>query len=373
MHGSIKILMKGAVCFLLLYCIAVYAPCVPACADDRIALSRGRAELESMWRSRIQSFLDGGIIPLVDLESSLRREDGEKYLKKALKAMDSEGIALIAFDGYQAEKTKNSPTGYRWGYYIHEVVNAHPDRFVLATNGGTNKNWIEQRSSFIEETERQVRSGDYPIMGEYEFRHYMSSAQCRKGRTDRDMYVPMTCENGHRLFRLSQETGIPFLIHLEPEDTPLAELEQMLARYPKARVIWCHLGQIRHPGREALYGPGLLRRLLAAYPNLYIDISTGHPGRRYQCNNNVLDTVIWQDGYNGSQKDRLRDDYRAILTDFCDRFVVGFDYGGGRPPLDLYIREKAKTRRLIMRDLPEEAQHAIGYRNAWFLLTGKQW
>ncbi len=148
--------MKKSVYFFLLCGFAAFALAVAAHADETVLLCHSRVELESMWRNRIQSFLDRGIIPLIDLESSLRREDGEKYLKKAFKAMDKEGIALIAFDGYQAPNKKNSPPGYRWGYYIHEVVNTYPGRFIVATNGGTNKNWFEQKSSFIEETELQV-------------------------------------------------------------------------------------------------------------------------------------------------------------------------------------------------------------------------
>ena len=61
------------------------------------------------------------------------------------------------------------------------------------------------------------------------------------------------------------------------------------------------------------------------------------------------------------------------MTDFADRFVVGFDYGGGRGPLANFIRKKASNIRLIMRDLPDEARHAIGYRNAWKLITGRPW
>ena len=59
-----------------------------------------------------------------------------------------------------------------------------------------------------------------------------------------------------------------------------------------------------------------------------------------------------------------REDCRALLTDFCHRLLVGLDYGGGRKSLDRYISEKAKTRRLITRCLPEEAQDAMVYRNA---------
>ncbi len=47
----------------------------------------------------------------------------------------------------------------------------------------------------------------------------------------------------------------------------------------------------------------------------------------------MLDTVIWQDGSLGSQKDVLKPEYKAILAEFIGRFVVGTDYGGGRRSL----------------------------------------
>jgi len=355
-----------------LFAVAISACAISLAAEQPVALKHDRAQLEASWRARIQSFLDRGVIPLVDLESSLRREDGERYLSAAIRVMDEVGLALIAFDGFAAGRFQPG-TPYPWGYYVHEIVNAHPDRFILATNGGTNGNWLVQRSEFVEELERQVRTGAYAILGELDFRHYMSSHQCQQGRRDRDNNIPLNGENGHRLFRLAQETGIAFVIHHEPEDAPLDALEEMLAKYPKARVIVAHFGQIRHPEKQKRFGPDLARRLLSTYPNLYYDISVGFPGRRYACNANVLDTVIWEDGLFGSQGDTVKAEYRAILTEFSTRFVVGTDYGGGRPPLPQFLRERAANARLILRDLPEEAKHNIGYRNAWLLLTGKPW
>jgi predicted TIM-barrel fold metal-dependent hydrolase len=342
-------------------------------AEGPVALKHERAALEKLWRARLQSFLDRGVIPLIDLESSLQRRHGEDYLSAAMEEMDRLGVALIAFDGYQAPKTdKDEGGGYRWGYYIHEIVNAHPDRFILATNGGTNPNWLKQGDDFMAQTEEHVRGGRYPIMGEFDFRHYLSAHQCRGGRTHRDNDIPLNGENGHRLFRLSQQTGVAFVIHLEPEDKPLAALEEMLRAYPKAKVIVAHFGQIRHPESEKQFTPALVRRLLAAYPNLYYDLSTGRPGRTYACNADVLDTVIWESSGQG-QSDTLRPEYKAILTEFSTRFVAGTDYGGGRPALPEFLRERATNLRLILRDLPQNAQHDIAYHNAWRLLTGKAW
>lgn len=343
----------------------------PAAAQDTVAIVHARPQLEDMWEARIRSFLHRGVIPLIDLQSSLKRKDGERYLDRALPVMDEVGLALVAFDGNQAPG-KDGGKGYRWGYYIHEIVNAHPERFVLATNGGTNKNWLSGKAGFIGQVEEQVRSGAYPIMGEFDFRHYMSNSQCKKGRTDRDSDIPLDGEDGRRLFHLSEETGVPFVIHLEPEDGPLDALERMLERHPRARVVVAHFGQIRHPARQRRFGPTLVRRLLAAYPNLYYDLATGPPNRRYACNRAVFDTVIWRQSA-GRQTDTLKPEYKAILTDFSDRFVVGTDYGGGRAPLPRFLRQKVANVRLILHDLPDRARHNIGYRNAWRLLTGKPW
>jgi len=351
---------------------AAIAVSFPGRAEEPVAIKYSRAELEARWETRIRSFLANGVIPLIDLESSLRREDGESYLDSALSAMDEAGVALIAFDGYQAPKTDKPQEGYRWGYYVHQVVNAHPDRFILATNGGTNPNWTSGKDSFISQTEQHVRGGQYPIMGEFEFRHYMSSQQCRQNRSDRDVKMPIDGPNGHRLFKLAEDTGVAFVIHNEPEDAPLDALEKMLKAYPKAKVINAHFGQVRHPEKQRRFGPDLVRRLLSTYPNLHYDISTGHPGRRYACGDGVLDTVIWQ-AHGNTQKDTLDPAYKAILTEFSGRFVTGMDYGGGRLTLPRFIKERAANARLIVRDLPESAQHDIGYRNAWRLLTGRQW
>lgn len=356
----------------LLVSLLMLAAIAPAHAAEPVALKYDRAALEVKWRARIQSFLDKGVVPLIDMETSLKRADGEAYLADALPVMDELGMALMAFDGRQAGKRGGGKKGYRWGYYIHEIVNAHPDRFILASNGGTNRNWTRGKNSYISQLEEQVANGGYPLMGEIEFRHYMSNQQCKKERTDRDVDVPIDGENGHRVFALSAATGVPFAIHHEPEDRALDGLEKMLKAYPKAKIIVAHFGQVRHPSRQKRFTPALVRRLLGAYLNLYYDISTGHPGRIYKCND-VTDTVIWQDGTFGGQTDELKPEYGAILTEFSDRFVAATDYGGGRKSLADYLRKRVRNIRLILRDLPDEAKHDIGYRNAWRLLTGRNW
>ena len=364
--------------FILFSTVALALPMGqhPVRADGPVRVELTRKAIEEKWRTRILAFLDRGTIPMIDLLSFLPRENATKVLRHTNQVMDETGVALISFAGYEASGDMKLQ-GYRWGYFIHEVVNQYPDRYILTTNKGGNGNWWKQKGGkphhFIDQLEEQVRGGDYPFIGQVEFRHYMSSAQCKAGRTHRDIDIPINGKNGHRVFRLSAQTGIPFSIHLEPEDEKTAALEEMLREYPGARVIWTHFGQIRRPEREKRFGPELVRLLLRTYPNLYFDISTGEPGRRYTCGRDILDTVIWKTAGREVQTDTLKPAYRKILEKFSDRFVVGFDYGPPNRRSERYLRQRIENARLIMRDLSETANHDISYRNAWFLLTGRQW
>lgn len=348
-----------------------------AWAEKPIQLKYSKTEIEVMWRGRIRFILDKGAIPLVDFLSFLPRENSASVIGWTKDVMDQEGVALISFAGYWAPKDPGCK-GHCWDYFIHRVVNGDPDRFILTTNKGGNNNWWKQKSGrsqdYIEQLEQQVLSGDYPFIGQIEFRHYMSNAQCKAGKTHRDIDIPLNGPNGHRVFKLSSATSVPVSIHLEPEDSALHALREMLEAYPKAKVIISHFGQVRHPEKEQRFGPRLIEHMLTVYPNLYFDLSTGEPGRLYRCGTyRVLDTVIWGDDGRGGQTNSLKPEYKELLRRFSSRFVVGFDYGPSNRQSAGYLKQRIKNIRLILRDLPSEAKHNIGYKNAWFLLTQEVW
>lgn len=366
-----------SVFLLVLSC--VFAVVAGAVAAEPIVLKYSHAELVEQWRTRIQAVLDRGQLPKIDMETSVRQDQAAGEVPDVFEAMDSLGIALFAADGYQAEK--DGSKGYRWSDYILDLVNRYPDRFLPVANGGTNPSWLNEKSGdqhFIAKMEVNIRSGQYVSMGEFDFRHYMSSSQCKSQHLDRDSNILMSSPNGRRVFQLSAETGVPFSAHLEPEDVALDALEEMLAAYPKAKVIVAHFGQVRHPEKETRFTSDHVRKLLSTYPNLYYDLATGEPNRKYKCagpGNDALltgDTVLWA-GDAGSQSDTLREGWRAILTDFSDRFVFATDFGGGRPGWSRFLQERLENFDRIIRDLPDGAKQDIAYRNAWKLLTGETW
>lgn len=362
-------------CCLLLALLAAG----PVRAAEAIDIKFTHAEQDAHWRQRIQSLIDRGKLPLIDMETSLKEEQADAYVPGVFDTMDDLGIALMAADGYQ--RPRDDTPGYRWSFYIRDLVNRYPGRFIATANGGTSPSWLQEKSGegqFIAQMETYVRAGVYRHMGEFDFRHYMSSSQCKQNRTDRDTDIAPASEIGRRAFQLSAETGVPFGIHLEPEDAALDGLETMLAAYPKAKVIVAHFGQVRHPERQKHFTPDRVRHLLGTYPNLYYDLSTGQPNRKYFCsgpdNASVLaaDTVLWAEA-NGRQADTLKPEWRAILAEFADRFVFATDYGGGRKALPDFLRDKVENFNRIVHGLPDGAKRNIAYKNAWKILTGKPW
>ena len=375
-----KILVAVSLSFLCLVAHAQGSPKpLEEATSNRFAQELKVEHLHARWRARIQSLLDAGKLPKIDMETSWSEDAVRGYIPEIFSLLDELGVALIAADGYQ--RKADGSAGYRWSNYMLEAAEMYPDRFIPTTNGGTSPNWLEQKDgtgSFIEQLEKQILTGRYALIGELDFRHYMSTHQCAAGSKDRDNSIPLTSTNGHRVFRLSHDTGVPFVIHLEPEDEPLAQLEKMLDQYPKAIVVVAHFGQLRHPERQKGFTPQKVRSLFSRFPNLNWDLSTGWPNREYRCaglnNDRILkgDTVLWAATALG-QSDTVSPEWRAIFTEFHDRFVFATDFGSGRPPLHGFLRDKVVNFERIVRDLPREVQHAFAYKNAWRLLTGKPW
>ena len=79
-------------------------PPFKALAEDPVQLAYTRGEIENKWRVRIQSFLDKGVIPLIDLLSFLRRENSKAVIRSTKQVMDKKGVALISFAGHRAPK-----------------------------------------------------------------------------------------------------------------------------------------------------------------------------------------------------------------------------------------------------------------------------
>ena len=160
---------------------------------------------------------------------------------------------------------------------------------------------------------------------------------------------------------MSEKTGLAFQIHYEIEDELLPPLESMLEKYPKAKVIWCHLAQIRYIERASRYNPAYVESLIKRFPNLYFDTAFGDADSIYPLSGQHHARVWARDG-------SLKPEWRDLIVAHSERFLSALDLGGDR----MYqIVEYDRKHRIFLKQLPESARHQVAYGSAWTLLFGE--
>ena len=311
--------------------------------------------LKSVWKKRILAIKKDGKLPIIDIESSFN--PGGVNAEDYAEAMDNNGIALTAFSP-QIGKKKYKKKGVLWHDGARRAVAADPTRYIPASTAGIYPAFTDEPEAFVEETISKVEEDNYPLMGEFEFRHYMSPRQYKRGETYRDVTVPIDSEAGHKLFEFSESSGISFQIHYEVEDKLLPPLEKMLAKYPNAKVIWCHLGQVRYSTRAKSYGPEYVRSLIEKHPNIYFDLAFGDVDSVYP-GSDEHHATLWRFG------NEVKSAWIQLIVDYPYRFLAALDIGGDR--ID-HVRKKTRTLRAFMSNLPKETQEIVAYKAAWKLL-----
>ncbi|WP_085274958.1 amidohydrolase family protein [Pseudogulbenkiania subflava] len=308
--------------------------------------------LKRNWGQRIVVMRSAGVMPIIDIESNLGEElDLQAFAHR----MDQEGVALIAFSGIAR--------GRGWSDAARYAVAADPWRYIPAGDGGLPPDWKRNPTGFAKVSKERIISDGYPMMGEYEFRHYPSPDQIQRGNMERDEYLPIDSPAGHQLFQFSEESGISFQIHQEIEDQYLPQLEKMLAQYPKAKVIWCHLAQMRYQARNTVYGPDYVRKLIEQYPNLYFDLFSGPPDHIYPGSKE----------YPGKYWDRttgkLKPEWAKLIADHPWRFMTALDLN---PFIMQEFSRKVGMQRAVLDSLPVPVREIVAYKAAWKLLFNEE-
>ncbi len=310
-----------------------------------------RAASIQAWRQRLQGMLDRGRVPIIDIQATYVA--GTTNIPQLMAWMDELDVAQIAFAPAFSGDSEPSLDLHR----------QHPGYFIPTTSSGEFPRWWNNPVNFVNQLAKDLKTGRYYTMGEHEFRHYPSPEQVEARNTSRDITVPLDGPAGQALFQLSEDTGTAFQIHYEIEDSLLPMLESMLARYPKALVIWCHLGMIRYPDRAKVYNAAYVASLITRFSNLHFDLAVPRAENIYRPSG-ARDSTLFQGG-------RLGEEWQALLEKFPDRFLAASDY---RPPVEpLYRTTMDRQRNQILAPLSEGVRHKIAYGNAWRLITGKSW
>jgi len=349
MQGSVRYIP-----FLFLLAALCGAPRLARAGQPTPAPQLQRQALFADYAAELRAILARGQVPIIDVEHHW----GGKFTPTALiEKMDKAGVALT----WLGQNEKNGSA--------HSLTASaeYPTRLVPTTMHGDGPRWHGRDPVLLEELAADVRTGRYFALGEFEARHYVS------GTNDRDVHLPADSPSFEAVFRLAEESGLPMLLHHEAEDALLPELERMLARHPRAKVIWCHVGRNRDRATwTVLPSPAGVRALLDKHPNLYFDLNQSSPGSRHRGTRQV-DSVLYDidPSKGGNQRDaRLNDEWRALLEERSDRFVFGSDVNTGR--WDKYERVVEHFRLLVLKRLSPEAGARIAYGNAWMLMGGPE-
>lgn len=307
-----------------------------------------------LYRDRIAAFRRDGVLPVIDIESSYNPVEID--LAAFTRDMDRAGIAMMCLSADQPGKLVEK--GQTWSDHALEAWAQYPAHVIPTGNGGNHPAWTRNEAHFLDDNARFVVEHRYPLMGEFEFRHYPSPRQVKKGDLFRDVDIPIDGPSGHRLFAFAERTGIPFQLHYEIEDRLLDPLAGMLAQYPKAKVLWCHLAQIRYAARAERYSPAFLADWLDRFPNLHIDMAFGGPNSIYPVS--------------GERHGRFWDrteDWRDLIVAKPWRFLAALDIGGDRMER---IEEWMRTLRSVLDTLPPATREIVAYKAGWKLLFGEE-
>lgn len=296
---------------------------------------------------RIDEILRKGKIPIIDIESSY--DPTSVNLPALIKDMDLADIAQICLSAdYRGSFSSSGAASFR-------AYQGYPSHIIPTGIAGGAGLWSDFPERFQDENEKNISKFNYPLMGEFEFNHYPSPRQLNRNNSQK-RYVdfPINSEIAHRIFRYSAKTALPFQIHYEIEDSLLKPLEEMLIQYPSAKVIWCHMAQIRYQSRSTIYSPQFIANWLEKYPNLYLDTAFGGKNSFYPASGEYH-SRFWQQ----------QSDWIDVIEKYPYRFLAALDLGADR--MNSLVRRAAQLREFIDL-LPIKTQHIVAYKAAWKLV-----
>jgi predicted TIM-barrel fold metal-dependent hydrolase len=315
-------------------------------------------QLKTGYAQRLKKILADGKLPYIDIESSCN--SSRMDMDAIAQSMDQLDIGLMALS---ADIGKNQfDKGVRFDNLSERLIARYPDRFIPVGNGGQPPALTEAADEFLDAQEGAAGKKQMMLLGEFEFRHYPSPRQVKRGEMDRDVRVSIEGPAAQRVFALSEKTGMAFQIHYEVEDELLTPLERMLERYPKAKVIWCHLAQVRYIERASRYTPAYVATLVKRFQNLYFDTAFGGASSVYPLSNQ-RHARVWT-AFGG-----LKDEWRDLIAAYPGRFLSALDLGQDR--LD-QIAGYDRQHRDFLKRLPAQTRHQVAYRSAWSLLFGEE-
>mgnify|MGYP001385150032 CR=1 FL=1 len=224
-----------------------------------------------------------------------------------------EAIARLKQAGVRQALVSSSSDDGTQALYAESPGLIIPELRPYRKNGETGT-WFQDDSVIPYLTER-LKQYRYVAIGEF----HVSGA---------DADLPVV----RRTVQLARQHGLMLHAHSDAD-----AVERLFHQDPSAEILWAHAGY---------EDPPRIREMLKRHRALWVELSSRGE--------------IAPDG-------RLTDEWRILLLEFPDRFMVGTDTH--RPERWSIIRSHAETVRRWLADLPTDMAERIAYKNGDVVLT----
>ena len=188
-----------------------------------------------------------------------------------------------------------------------------PELRPYRKNGET-ASWLRDES-IIAHVEQRLKQHKYVALGEF----HVSGANAE---------LPVV----RRIVQLAKQYELMLHVHSDAD-----ALERLFRQNPEAGIIWAHAGYEKPPA---------VREMLRRYKNLWAELSSRE---------------------DVAPNGRLVQEWREVLLEFPDRFMVGTDTHSPER-WNLIDASATQTRRLLS-ELPIEVAEGIAFKNGEELLT----
>jgi predicted TIM-barrel fold metal-dependent hydrolase len=206
--------------------------------------------------------------------------------------------------------------------------------------------YAENRRGYYRSLQRDVKSGRFGAISELLMFH------AQKGRKADEVAVYPDDERVQETLKLARKMQWPLVVHIEfaalsgdEKGKYMEQLQTMLAKNPQHPFVMIHMGQLQLAE---------VRRLIESHPNVYFMTSHTTPaviGKSKQ---------RWTPMF---QNDGLAPDWRELVIEKPDRFILAFDNVWPDHWGDFYLRQAEQWRKAFAA-LPAEVAHAVAHENA---------
>ncbi len=221
------------------------------------------------------------------------------------------------------------------------LASNHPGRIIPAV-----RTKVGLYEDYYELLEKQVNMDGFGAMAEFLMYH------AQKGDKAPEIVAYPDDERVQTALNCALDKKWPFVVHIEfaaagcPRDEFMTGLKALLVQYPEHPFVLIHMGQLEHTA---------VRQLIEEHGNIYFITSSSTPVYAMNTFNDRW-TNMFDDNH-------LSADWKQLIIDHPDRFILGFDMVWFEQWGEFYLGQVSLWREAI-KELPPEVAHAFAHGNA---------